>query len=51
MAEYISHSDERLFGKTDSETIQNAIFETEKDGCRCAFGICVLQGVLVFKGV
>lgn len=35
MAEYISSNDERLFGKTDSETIQNAIFEAEKDGCRC----------------
>ena len=34
MMEYISPNDGKLFGKTDSETIQNAIAEAEKDGCR-----------------
>lgn len=34
MKEYISPNDERIFGATDSETIQNAITAAEKDGCR-----------------
>ena len=34
MLEYVSPNDDKLFGNTDSETIQNAIFEAEKDGCR-----------------
>ena len=32
--EYISPNDEKLFGATDSETIQNAIAAAEADGCR-----------------
>ena len=34
MMEYISPNDEKLFGATDSETIQNAIAAAEADGCR-----------------
>ena len=34
MVEYVSPNSEKLFGKTDSDTIQNAIAEAEKDGCR-----------------
>lgn len=34
MKEFISPNDEKLFGKTDSETIQNAIAAAEADGCR-----------------
>ena len=34
MKEYISPNEEMLFGKNDSETIQNAIFAAEEDGCR-----------------
>ena len=34
MMDYISPNDERLFGETDSITIQNAIAAAEKDGCR-----------------
>ena len=34
MTEYISPNDEKLFGSTDSETIQNAISAAEADGCR-----------------
>ena len=32
--EYVSPNDEKLFGLTDSETIQNAIAAAEADGCR-----------------
>lgn len=34
MGEYISANDARLFGKDDSQTIQNAIAAAEADGCR-----------------
>lgn len=34
MMKYVSPNDEKLFGNNDSETIQNAISQAEKDGCR-----------------
>ena len=34
MKEFISVNEQSLFGANDSETIQNAIAEAEKDGCR-----------------